>query len=107
MRFGKIGRAAVAVALGSVVAFGGQAAEAQAAVPWCTTRVYYNAAVGGCNGNFSSGSDRLWVYCQGLRGLAYWKAGPWHNRYADWQDWVLCDGSNAYRSTYAYIQHSG
>jgi hypothetical protein len=71
------------------------ASQAHASTPWCTAKVYYNAAGGGCDGNLTAGRDRLGVECKVIGSdYYYWNYGSLHNRYADWQQMVYCS-SNA------------
>lgn len=79
-------------------------AEAQAASQWCTTSTYWNAAGGGCNGNFTNGSDRLVVYCKVIgAGFYYYRTGEWHNRRADWWNTVFCSAGSVAVSS--WIEH--
>lgn len=48
----------------AAAALTGVTAQAQAATPSCVAHRYYNGASGGCNGNLTSGIDRIDIQCK-------------------------------------------
>jgi hypothetical protein len=94
----------VATGAATIGGLGYAPAEAQAASQWCTTSTYWNAAGGGCDGNFTNGSDRLVVYCKVIgAGFYYYRTGEWHNRRADWWNTVFCSSGSVAVSS--WIEH--
>jgi hypothetical protein len=70
------------------------APAADAAVPNCRGTNYVFSYAGGCDGNLTSGQDRLVLRCR-VKNSGYWVdwRGPWHSRYADWGENRACGGS--------------